>query len=30
MMLTSEQKSKIPTTGYICDPLIQAGAEPKS
>ncbi len=30
MVLTSEKKSKIPTTGYFCDPLTQAGAELKS
>lgn len=30
MVLTSEEKSKIPTTGYLCDPLTQAGAELKS
>lgn len=30
MVLTSEKKSKVPTTGYICDPLGHAGAELKS
>lgn len=30
MVLTSEKKSKIPTTGYFCDSLTQSGAELKS